>query len=203
MFRKHRKNAPRRDVRRRSWFIAALIPLVLLSVACGGSEESSGGVASLGADTQDATGTGGEMSFEEAATKYAECMREQGVDVPDPTTREDGSTGFVITPEMEMDASRGEFEDADKKCRPILANAKPPEISEEDQEEMGEAALEFAECMREHGIDMPDPEFGEDGSVSIRVGGPGSDMDPENPSPEYEKAQEACGDLMRAPGRGE
>ena len=35
---------------------------------------------------------------------------------------------------------------------------------------MREQMLEFAECMREHGIDMPDPVFGDDGGVDDRAG---------------------------------
>ena len=40
-----------------------------------------------------------------------------------------------------------------------------------------EAALQFAKCMRGHGIDMPDPvinDNGAGGGVMIQVGGPGS-----------------------------
>src|ERR1700741_439292 len=42
-----------------------------------------------------------------------------------------------------------------------------------------EAALQFAKCMREHGVDMPEPVVKDDGSggggVMIQVGGPGED----------------------------
>ena len=46
------------------------------------------------------------------------------------------------------------------------------EIDPEQQAEMQEEMLEFAECMREHGIDMPDPVFGDDGRVEVGIGGP-------------------------------
>jgi hypothetical protein len=39
----------------------------------------------------------------------------------------------------------------------------------------GEAALQFAKCMREHGIDMPDPQVSDEGGVMVAVGGPGQD----------------------------
>ena len=35
---------------------------------------------------------------------------------------------------------------------------------------MQEEMLAFAECMREHGIDMPDPVFSEDGRVEAQSG---------------------------------
>ncbi len=44
--------------------------------------------------------------------------------------------------------------------------------------------------MREHGIDMPDPQFDEDGGVQIR-GGRGSGFDPDDP--DFRAAQEECG----------
>ena len=44
------------------------------------------------------------------------------------------------------------------------------EIDPEREAEMREELLEFTECMREHGIDMPDPVFGESGRVEIRAG---------------------------------
>ena len=46
------------------------------------------------------------------------------------------------------------------------------ELDPEQQAEMREQLLEFAECMRDHGIDMADPVFGEDGRVEIRANGP-------------------------------
>jgi hypothetical protein len=56
---------------------------------------------------------------------------------------------------------------------------------------MEESMLKFARCMREHGVDVPDPKPGE----GIRIGGPGSKIDPEDPS--FQKAQKACEGLMR------
>ena len=36
---------------------------------------------------------------------------------------------------------------------------------------MQEQALAFAQCMREHGIDMPDPQFGNDGNgATVGIG---------------------------------
>ena len=54
--------------------------------------------------------------------------------------------------------------------------------------------LDFARCMREHGIDMPDP--GEGGMI-FNVGGPGEDGSFDKDT--FEAAQEACQDLL--PGR--
>jgi hypothetical protein len=42
-----------------------------------------------------------------------------------------------------------------------------------------EAGLEFAECMRAHGVEMEDPKPGQE---SIEIGGPGSKVDPSDPA---------------------
>ena len=49
--------------------------------------------------------------------------------------------------------------------------------------------------MREHGIDMPDPTFGENGRAQVRIG-KGSGIDPE--SSKFEEAQDACRDKHAA-----
>ena len=59
-----------------------------------------------------------------------------------------------------------------------------------------EAALDFARCMREHGIDMPDPEVDDTGRIRVRIGagGPGGGARPD--PRKLEALQEACGGLM-------
>ena len=54
-----------------------------------------------------------------------------------------------------------------------------------------EAMLAFTECMRENGVDVPDPEFSEDGEGGPRIQmGPGGDFDPNDP--DFQAAQEKC-----------
>jgi hypothetical protein len=58
--------------------------------------------------------------------------------------------------------------------------------SPEDREE---AMLDFAECMRDHGIDFPDPQFEDGGGMTIGIG-PESRVDPSDP--DFQDAQEEC-----------
>ena len=77
-----------------------------------------------------------------------------------------------------------------------MGTFEPP--SEEEQARMREQALEFSKCMREHGVDMPDPQFGENGEVTVSVG---SEAAPGGPAPdddEFQAAAEECG----GPGGG-
>lgn len=170
-----------------------LVVLALLAPACTESRSSSdNGVASLGGssdETSGASGTG-QKPFEEAGLDYAECMRTNGIDMPDP---EPGG-GFDINGTKEQDFSEDEFRDADVKCRHFLEDARPPQLSEQEQQQLEEDALAFARCMRDHGIDLPDPWFAEDGSVAIEIGEPGSDLSPDDP--DFRAAQRACEDQI-------
>ena len=156
--------------------VALVVATALLS-ACGGGG-GDGGVASLsGADTDgedSATSTTlSEEEAEEAMLDWAACMREHGLDVPDPEFGEDGEVSIQVgrapgdsdeadggtdAPQGPSGADREAFETATEEC------GDPPAMgasfTEEDREEMEEDALRFAECMRDEGIeDFPDPDF--------------------------------------------
>jgi hypothetical protein len=135
-------------------------------------------------------GANAESKNRDAALKFAECMREHGVDMADPGTG--GKQVLKVGPNE--DTTPEEMEEAQKACEKY--QPEPPELSEEEQQEMREAALEHARCMRENGIeDFPDPTFDEDGGAEIRLG---KGLDPEDP--DFQEAQEACEDKM--PGLG-
>lgn len=63
--------------------------------------------------------------------------------------------------------------------------------------ELEDAFVQYAECMRAHGVDMPDPQVQSDGGqVIVSAGGPGgggSDIDPEV----MRAADEACTPIMK------
>ena len=158
------------------------LPIVTASLAlaaCGGDDNSSG----ASGDDQ--------AQFREAALEYAECMRRNGVDMPDPVA------GEGIRLSMPDGVPRATVERAERSCRKHLEDAEPPELSEEEQREMRERALKHAQCMREHGIDFPDPTFGEGGRIEQRLGG---GIDPNDPA--FEEAERECGPLGRPPGEG-
>ncbi len=118
---------------------------------------------------------------------FAQCMRENGIDVPDPGSGERGTVEIKGDPE--------DLREAEEACAEYREKIKPPDLSEEQKAEMKEAALAHARCMREQGIDFPDPQFGADGGAMVQIG-PGSGIDPEDP--DFRKAQEACRDELPA-----
>ncbi len=88
---------------------------------------------------------------------------------------------------------------AEKACAKYQEAIKPPELSDEEQAEFKQAALENARCMRENGVEkFPDPTFDENGGAQIRMG-KGMGIDPEDPA--FQKAMKACEDTMPMGGK--
>jgi hypothetical protein len=169
--------------------------LVLVLTACGGNDDSDG-VASLTDTTGQSTTEGGQGSGdngsggaseeerEEAALEYAQCMREHGIDFPDPVN---GRFEF----RQGADEDPQKMQEAQEACQDILERAAPPPLDEEQEAELREATLEFARCMREHGVDdYPDPQFEEGGGVLMQMP-EGTEDDPQ-----FEEAQEACQPIL-------
>jgi hypothetical protein len=132
---------------------------------------------------------------EEAALAYVECMRDHGIDMPDP---EPG--GGIVFSQTEDDGEGGagpgdeEFQEAQEDCQPIMDAARSEvELDPEQEAEMREQMLEYAQCMRDHGIDMPDPVFGDNGTVQMQVGSPDEEGGPPPDDEAFEEANEACG----------
>jgi hypothetical protein len=137
-------------------------------------------LASLGACAEDDSSAGDRRAeMHEAGLEFARCMRENGVDMPDP--RPGGGLALRARPVDDHAA----IERAHEKCRKHLEKVRPPELSEEDRAEFRDRALKFARCMREQGIDMPDPQFEGGGRVRMTMR--------ENPDdPAFKAAHEKC-----------
>jgi hypothetical protein len=188
------------------WLLAMCVALllVLLLAACGG-DDSGAAVPSAGGDNA-AGDDADEPSKEEREQQlldWVECMRDEGVDVPDPEVDADGSMrmpGMRVT----NDGSGPSPEEAQETCGQIPA---PPGGGggQRDESELEDAALEYAQCMRDHGVDMPDPEvdggrvtFGGGPGGGEGGGGGGGPMNQDDPA--FQEAQEACEDILGRPG---
>jgi hypothetical protein len=158
---------------------ALAVALALVASACGGNGDSDG-VASLTSTGQTSTNgsdeSGGASPKErrEAELAFARCMRKHGVDMPDPTN---GRFELRATP-----GTRNKVDEAQEACRGILEKVAP-KLSPEQQAKNRQAMLDFAKCMREHGVDMPDPKFDEHGGMTQLM--------PEKAAVDKEKFQEA------------
>jgi len=147
-----------------------------------GGEETKG-VATIEATTE-TTVVEEEITFEEGVLEFAQCMREEGVDFPDPTFDIDGNPEF-----NELNVENEEaFEEAFTNCEDILRKALPEQFDLDPEVEAAliDASLEFSQCMREQGIDFPDPTPGEFGFFAFR------DADVDWSSEQVQDAFEIC-----------
>jgi len=201
------RSRPARSFLRRTPFVPASAFLVLVLAACTGSAASPNGVLTLATNGPDSSAAPSATPIadpKDAMLAYAKCMRDHGIDMPDPVIVESngggsGDAGFstgksVAGGQAVNPKDDPGFRTADTACRPLIAgmikDLGPSTMSAEQQQ----AFLDFSKCMREHDVPMPDPQFS-GGGVSIQIGGddPASpNLDPQ--SPVFRKAQDACRD---------
>ena len=200
---------------RRSHRLPVLILLaagLATGAACGGSGSGSDdGVASIktasdkssdaDSDAKDKEKTD-KKNPEDAMLEFARCMRENGVDMPDPDTS--GGPGVVTfkasgsaSAGTKIDADGDTFQKAHEACKDLMGDVGPINMTPEQQQEMQDQALAFSRCMREHGVNMPDPTFGGEGQMMMTIGD-GQGIDPTDPK--FEEAQQACGSAFGPAG---
>jgi hypothetical protein len=161
---------------------AALLALVLLASGC--SRGSGGpGVAEAGSPSSSpSTSASRAGDNHEAQLAYARCMRAHGItDFPDPPPQ--GGSGHGA-PDTHFGRHSPQFQAADRACHSLL-----PAGSGKKNEHLQQLALEYAQCMRAHGIsDFPDPDNG--GGFEFPRGDASSDLNPNNPL--FQAADQAC-----------
>jgi hypothetical protein len=166
--------------------LVAIAPVVFGVAACG-PKAGGDGIASAGGGTAKASASASptqSLSPADAALKFAQCMRQNGVQMADPDTS-GGGVGIKV---QSNPSDRTKMEAAMKKCQQFtqaggkLGNADDPKVRDQ--------MLKFAQCMRQHGVQMADPKPGEGITLS---GKPGSEA-------KMQAAQKAC--QQYAPGQG-
>jgi len=127
-----------------------------------------------------------------AALKFTKCMRTNGVsNFPDPSS----SGAITFGSSSGIDPRSTQFQAAQRKCQKDLPT---PHFTPAQQAAERAAALRFSKCMRSHGVsNYPDPQFGSGGLGAVRIGGPGSGLDPS--SPIFQRAMQACASLGLGP----
>ncbi len=124
--------------------IAVLLGLLLALTACGSKP-----------DQQD----GAKKDDGAAMVKFAQCMRENGIDMPDPKQADNGGVMIEAMPGSQGDSApldEEKMKSAHEACKEHLPNGgefKPPSPEEQDE------ARKQAKCMRDKGHDWPDPNF--------------------------------------------
>ncbi len=194
------------SIARRRVLPALLLTVAFVAAACG-SNSSGSEVASLatsGPAAASAAPSTGPVDFQESLLKYTQCLRDNGLDVPDPQFGADGRPQFGAGAGGaggrfgDIDLDSPEFQAAQEACGDILAGVQrqiDPEVLAERQAQL----LVFAECMRDEGIDFPDPQLGTDGGPRFGAGRFGG-LDFQ--SPEFQTAFEVCQDSLGGFGPG-
>jgi hypothetical protein len=155
-------------------------------------------VGACGGDSPGADAATREQKARDAQLAFAKCMRDHGIDMPDPSPNQGG-----INLRVPRGTSPAKVDAADKACQKHLEAVRGPDLSPEQEKKFQEAALAQARCMREHGVDMPDPTFDGNGRATIRIrGGSGHKGSGPDDDPDFKKAEEACRRLAPKPPGG-
>ncbi len=180
------------------WPLAVLgLGLALALAACGGSPDGDR-VASLSGGDAIGTTNGTAKTAkdpQQAALDFAKCMREHGIDMPDPQVDEQGRVRVRVGgPGGGARPDPKKLDEAQKACGGLMGGGGdgPGQIDPEERDAM----VAFARCMREHGIDMPDPTG--DGLVMRRD----DDGGPDPSSEQFQEAEKACDHHLATLGRG-
>ncbi|GAU70331.1 hypothetical protein SSP35_18_00590 [Streptomyces sp. NBRC 110611] len=147
---------------------AFMTGIALFAVGCTGGEVDSGKE-----NSGQGSGASGSGKDADEAYKYRQCLREHGAKVEEPKEGEAvGIQGDDKKVKKAMEA-----------CKDLPGAGGGKEMTQADKDR----ALKFARCMREHGVNVPDPKFEGGGMRSERLD---SDVD----KGKFEKAQKACGE---------
>ncbi|GAA1664685.1 hypothetical protein ACFTSF_13275 [Kribbella sp. NPDC056951] len=162
---------------------AALAAVVLMLTGCGGNAPDTQVASGSGAQSQATAPTSAppSLSRDEMAVKFTQCLRENGLDVPDP----EPGKGPLLKFGPESGVSREQVDKAMEACRQY--NPQADSAPDPQQEENGR---KYAECMRKNGVEkFPDPKPGQRG---VMIGPEVGD------DPDFQKAQDACQSILAA-----
>lgn len=152
--------------------VVALACLTALA-ACGGAKDEA--VATAGG-ARPAVSASAAVDKQEQGRKFAACMRENGVDMPDP------EPGQAMRAEMAK-VDKAKLQVAMEACKSLLPGGG--EALQLDPQQV-EQLRALSKCMRENGVeDFPEP----DDTGKLRLDGNLADL---RTSPQFQTALEKC-----------
>ncbi|MEU8593965.1 hypothetical protein AB0D07_09615 [Streptomyces globisporus] len=163
-----RRTASRARGRSLAAACALAAALALTATACSGD----GGGTKGGGSASDSKKT-----KEDQALEHRKCLREQGLDIPEPKPGENGMGVTIDGGSM----GKEKMEKAFKACEDKAVGGEPKEMTQAEKDK----AVAYARCMRQNGFDMPDPKF-DGGAMQAAPALKSKDMK------KFEKANKAC-----------
>ncbi|MFI7638272.1 hypothetical protein [Nonomuraea sp. NPDC049400] len=164
--------------------IIATALLAALAVGCGGQQNGTG-VASVAvgssAKPSASTSPTGTTDPQEQARKFAQCMRDHGIPMEDPDP--DGGGGLRS---IGKNADKKKVTDAIEACQSYAPFKDRGNLDPEQVDQL----RELAKCMRENGVDWPDPN--PDGTFTSDT-----PLNLDRNDPTFKKAFEVCGKLRK------
>jgi hypothetical protein len=147
------------------------ISIALIATACGSGNNASAQVASLGSTpgTGTASDTTSPVDTQDALLKYAACMRENGIDMADPTFDADGNpTGGGFGPDSGIDPQSDEFQKAQTACGDLLQGVTLGGRGGNgfNRDAIQNGLNDFTACLRDEGLDVDDITFGPPGGAA-------------------------------------
>ncbi len=113
-----------------------------------------------------------DLTDEEVLLEFAACMRDNGIEFPDPIVEADGTVTFGLRPgrggagqnasDLQAIGRDPDLPAAQDACSPIiegLALGPGGQSFDTAQVEIEDMLLEFAQCMRDNGVDIGDPDL--------------------------------------------
>lgn len=215
-----------KSVQRRRSVVALCSAAGLVLAACGGGDDDNSatpdvvidGVADAAGD-DDVAGSdslsaaesspdSSSTSDEQLALEFAQCMRDEGVDWPDPVTNADGSIDF-FGGQGPGAAGGGDGQGPDETrraafqvCGSLVEGASFLPGGGQIDAEAQDTLLDFAECLRDNGLEVDDPDFDNFGPGAGGGGGGGGlfgdAFDPQDPA--AQPAIEECQSLFAGGG---
>lgn len=172
----------------------ALTGALAVGIAACGSSSSSSTDSSSGTAAA-STSTSGSNARYEARLTLAKCLRSHGLNVPDPSANGGAAGGGGAGGGGLFRTLRDQpnFQSAMQACAKYrrgafgFGNASPAQRAQFQQD-----LVKFAECMRSHNIDIPDPTTSAGGGFGIFRQIPSS----ERSSPEFQTALQACSSTL-------
>jgi hypothetical protein len=129
----------------------AAVALATALAACGSSSSASTSGATSGTQFQ-------------ARLSLAKCFRAHGINVPDPSSGGGAAGGGGIFREL-RNYPQAQVTAARQACSQYFAKAFPQlNLTPAQRAQVQQQLVKFAECMRSHGVDIPDPTFNGSGA---------------------------------------